>query len=189
MSHHLRTQFVRNTQSQEPNSHLSAIKIRYILAPSAHKVTKHGQQSGRRYGIASHHRCLDCPSIDPEFSYSNDALRKHGILPPKEAPPPSPSPPPSPTLSDLLDDELPGTLEALSGEAPDSDTERMIQAYKRQRISEIKAEEKKSRFGEVYPIGREDYAREVTEGSKADEIGAEAQGQGTGVVCFLYRDG
>jgi hypothetical protein len=54
----------------------------------------------------------------------------------------------------------------------------------------------------VYPIGREDYTREVTEASNVDEEPSstsstdadaddaeEQKGQGTGVVCFLYRDG
>ncbi|KAI0032336.1 hypothetical protein K488DRAFT_38545, partial [Vararia minispora EC-137] len=43
------------------------------------------------------------------------------------------------------------------------------------------------RFGEVLPIGRDDYTREVTEASKVDD--EEGSGRGTGVVCFLYKDG
>lgn len=48
------------------------------------------------------------------------------------------------------------------------------------------------RFGEVYPIGRDDYTREVTEGSKAAESDEEEKEEGdgwhgTGVVCFLYQ--
>ncbi|KAJ6518695.1 thioredoxin-like protein [Mycena sanguinolenta] len=143
---------------------------------------------------------------DTEF---NDALRKHGILPPKEAPPPSPSPPPSPTFDDLLEDFTPSELRELADDAADDDAERAIHAYARQREAEDRAAGKLARFGRVYPIGREDYTREVTEASSIDEPGAggsggqdeddaddddedgakKAKGQGTGVVCFLYKDG
>lgn len=64
----------------------------------------------------------------------------------------------------------------------------MIAEYRRQRIEEMRREEKKARFGRVYPIGREDYTREVTEASEVDEEG-DTKAQGTGVVCFLYKDG
>ncbi|KAG8932049.1 hypothetical protein FRC02_001738 [Tulasnella sp. 418] len=89
----------------------------------------------------------------------------------------------------MLEGETPATLEKLSGEAPDSDTERMIATYRRQRIAELKKEEKRARFGEIIPIGRDDYSREVTEASKVDEPLADEEGEGTGVVCFLYKDG
>lgn len=39
----------------------------------------------------------------------------------------------------------------------------------------------------MYPIGRDDYTREVTEASRAVQEGKPA-GHGTGVVCFLYKD-
>lgn len=124
-----------------------------------------------------------CPQIS-----SNDALRKHGILPPLEKPPPSPSPPPSPTLDDLLDDFTPKELQEISEDAHDDEAERIIAEYRRQRIAEIREDEKKARFGRVYPIGREDYTREVTEASMIDEDG-DSKELGTGVVCFLYKDG
>ncbi|KAJ3733925.1 thioredoxin-like protein [Lentinula guzmanii] len=60
----------------------------------------------------------------------------------------------------------------------------MIAAYRRQRLADEKALDKKSRFGRVYPIGRDDYTREVTEASKIDEEGDDAE-QGTAVVCFI----
>ncbi|KAJ7504517.1 thioredoxin-like protein [Mycena galericulata] len=122
---------------------------------------------------------------DTEF---NDALRKHGILPPKEAPPPSPSPPPSPTFDDLLSDFTPAELAELGEDAQDDDAERAIGAYRRRRLADERDEAKKARFGRVYPIGREDYMREVTEASGIDEEDDEEE-QGTGVVCFLYKDG
>ncbi|KAJ7449581.1 thioredoxin-like protein [Mycena latifolia] len=122
---------------------------------------------------------------DTEF---NDALRKHGILPPKEAPPPSPSPPPSPTFDDLLNDFTPAELAELGEDAQDDDAERAIGAFRRQRLAEEREAGKKARFGRVYPIGREDYTREVTEASGVDDEDDE-EGLGTGVVCFLYKDG
>ncbi|KAJ7077874.1 thioredoxin-like protein [Mycena belliarum] len=122
---------------------------------------------------------------DTEF---NDALRKHGIIPPKEAPPPSPSPPPSPTFDDLLNDFTPSELAELGEDAQDDDAERAINAFRRQRLADEREVGKKARFGRVYPIGREDYTREVTEASTVNEEDDEEE-QGTGVVCFLYKDG
>jgi hypothetical protein len=66
--------------------------------------------------------------------------------------------------------------------------ERVISAYRKQRIEEERRDEKRGRFGRVYPIGREDYTREVTEASLFDEDGDEEE-KGTGVVCLLYKDG
>ncbi|KAJ6621351.1 thioredoxin-like protein [Mycena sp. CBHHK59/15] len=101
---------------------------------------------------------------------------------------PSPSPPPSPTFDDLLNDFTPAELQELGEDALDDDAERAIGAYRRQRLADERAEGKKARFGRVYPIGREDYTREVTEASDVDEEDEE-DAQGTGVVCFLYKDG
>ncbi|KAF7978724.1 hypothetical protein HWV62_45015 [Athelia sp. TMB] len=122
---------------------------------------------------------------DTEF---NDALRKHGILPQLEPTPPSPSPPPSPTLDDLLDDFTPKELQEISEDAQDDDAERVIAEYRRQRLAEMQLDQKRARFGRVYPIGREDYTREVTESSMLNESDDRKE-TGTGVVCFLYKDG
>lgn len=48
--------------------------------------------------------------------------------------------------------------------------------------------DKRARFGRVYPIGRDDYTREVTDASAIDEDDDE-DGEGTGVLCLLYKDG
>ncbi|KAK0458513.1 thioredoxin-like protein [Desarmillaria tabescens] len=125
------------------------------------------------------------PNEDTEF---NDALRKHGIIPPREPTPSSPSPPPSPTLEEMLEDYTPSELKELSEDAPDDETERLIAAHRRQRIALERNAEKKARFGRVYPIGRDDYTREVTDASKIDEEDDDEE-KGTGVVCFLYKDG
>ena len=120
---------------------------------------------------------------------SNDALRKHGILPPKTPPPRTPSPPDSPTLEDLLEDFTPSELRERADEAQDDDEARAIEAYRKHRIAEMLRESRTARFGRVYPIGRDDYTREVTEASKIDEEREGMEGNGTGVVCFLYKDG
>jgi len=125
------------------------------------------------------------PNEDTEF---NDALRKHGILPPKEVPPPSPSPPQSPTLNELLDEYDLKELQELSEDAPNAESERLIAHYRRQRIADEKRDQIRARFGRVYPIGREDYTREVTEASKINEDETDEE-KGTGVICFLYKDG
>ena len=64
----------------------------------------------------------------------------------------------------------------------------MIEQIRRQRLAELKKLQH-ARFGRVYPIGRDDYTREVTEASKVDVEDEDMKGKGTGVVCFLYKDG
>ena len=126
--------------------------------------------------------------IEIHLIVSNDALRKHGILPPLEPTPPSPSPPPSPNFDDLLNDFTPSQLQELSEDAPDDDTERLIALHRRQRLAADCKDQDRARFGRVYPIGREDYTREVTDASKIDEEDDDNE-RGTGVVCLLYKDG
>ncbi|QRV86282.1 phosducin-like protein [Ceratobasidium sp. AG-Ba] len=126
------------------------------------------------------------PNEDTEW---NDILRAKGILPPRPKTPPTPSPPGSPTVSDKLQDASDAVLKELEDDAPDSDTERIVQEYRRKRMQELRKEEKRGRFGEMLPIGRDDYKREVTEASKVDEEGKEGSGRGQPVVCYLYKDG
>lgn len=64
----------------------------------------------------------------------------------------------------------------------------MIASYRHRRLAELQKTQQSARFGEVYPIGREDYTREVTEASNVD-LCDEPEIKGTGVVCFLYKDG
>ena len=70
----------------------------------------------------------------------------------------------------------------------DGAVERQIAQRRAQRLVEERLEAQRRRFGTVIPIGRDDYTREVTEASKEDEPG-DAEARGTGVVCFLYKDG
>lgn len=79
-------------------------------------------------------------------------------------------------------------LQELSEDAPNDETERLIAIHRQQRLAEERRDGLRARFGEVYPIGREDYTREVTEASKVDEEDDDDE-KGTGVICFLYKDG
>jgi hypothetical protein len=131
------------------------------------------------------------------YHTSNDALRKRGILPPLPKPPRTPSPPPPPGFHQILTTKTNDEIDTLLLEAEDSDTERFILAFREQRLNDLKKEERKGRFGSIFPIGRDDYNREVTEASKIDDRDEDededededARIMGTGVVCFLYREG
>lgn len=150
-------------------------------------------------------------SQDTEF---HDALRAHGIIPPK---PPSRSPSPElPSAGEMRTQALKhATVEDLDLELEgelDDEEEKLLEKIRDQRMSQLRSETKKARFGRVYPISRPDYTREVTEASKVDpdthpdsqrqtnedehERGTNAASSadkqrsgGTGVVCFLYKDG
>jgi hypothetical protein len=76
----------------------------------------------------------------------------------------------------------------LGEDVQDEEVERAISEYRQKRIAELRYEEKKARFGRVYPISRGDYTREVTEASTINEVDDE-EGRGTAVICFLYQDG
>jgi hypothetical protein len=88
----------------------------------------------------------------------------------------------------MLDEFTPAELRELSEGARDDETERFILAHRQKRLQELRELEKKAKFGRIYPISREDYTREVTEASNIDEE-ADTEGRGTGVVCFLFKDG
>lgn len=104
-----------------------------------------------------------------------------------------------------LDEEI--DLLADDGKDGDDEEERRLLEVRRKRLQDLMREKKRGRYGRVYPIARQDYTREVTEASKesADRQGGgvekEREGgqseagegtskeKGTGVVCFLYKDG
>ncbi|KAI0003378.1 thioredoxin-like protein [Russula compacta] len=104
---------------------------------------------------------------DTEF---DEALRKHGILPPR-----APTPPPLSTafanLDDILEDLTPAELKELGEDVQDETVERQIAQHRAQRLIEERLEAQR----------RHDYTRE-------DEPG-DVEARGTGVVCFLYKDG
>ncbi|GAA5897669.1 hypothetical protein JCM6882_000064 [Rhodosporidiobolus microsporus] len=118
---------------------------------------------------------------DTEF---NEALRKHGIIPPKDTSAdrsPSPPPaPPSPTLSEL-------DLENLDIDKDDSIRRDELERVLEERREREKQQLGKRKFGRVYNIGKVDYKREVTDASN-EELPGEPDGWGTGVVCVLFKD-
>jgi hypothetical protein len=78
-------------------------------------------------------------------------------------------------------------------EAINSDDERLFQSYRLKKLDEMKKEEAKARSvrsGDgLRPISRDDFVREVNEASKRDIEGDGEEGRGTGIVCFLFKDG
>lgn len=111
---------------------------------------------------------------------SNDALRAHGILPPK---PPSRSP--SPDIPHITHADAVQAIAAtadtaqldllLEGDNLDSDDEAMFAEYRQKRMAQMRKEEKRGRFGTMEPLAREDFVREVTEGSRTVAPGDEAE--------------
>ena len=78
-------------------------------------------------------------------------------------------------------------------EANNSDDERLFQSYRLKKLQELKhadamARSVKSGDG-LRPISRDDFVKEVSEASKRDIEGDDEEGKGTGVVCFLFKDG
>ena len=80
----------------------------------------------------------------------------------------------------------PAELREIGEDAKDDELERLAEKFRRHNLEKIKKAES-ARFGRIYPIGRDDYTREVTEASKVTIPGD--PGKGTGVVCLLYKDG
>ncbi|GAA94993.1 uncharacterized protein L969DRAFT_95709 [Mixia osmundae IAM 14324] len=131
-------------------------------------------------------------SDDTEF---NDALRKHGILPPKPVEPDSP-----PLLPSSLDDPLDAERTLSDDELDDLELPNsVLESYKASRLNELRAREaRQNRFGRIYPIQKADYSREVTQASteRLDGQASEAEDGSdepdtlkfTPVVCFLYKD-
>lgn len=79
-------------------------------------------------------------------------------------------------LEDLEDDDIPQSI---------------LEKYRSERMEEVKKLDKTRRYGSVLPIGRESYTREINEASEEDidSDNPELKDKGTGVVCFLWKDG
>ena len=98
--------------------------------------------------------------------YRNDILRKHGIIPEK---PPDPKPIIQEALIEaakrahdnrLEDKDLDG-LQDLEDEEDDA----FLEIYRQKRLAELSTLQNKSVYGQVYPLQKPDYARDVTEES------------------------
>lgn len=98
--------------------------------------------------------------------YRNDILRSKGIIPEK---PPDPEPIIQQALLEAhqrahenrLEDKTLGELDDLE----DLEDDAFLDTYRQQRLAELSSLQKKSLHGQVYPISKPDYARDVTEAS------------------------
>ena len=70
------------------------------------------------------------------------------------------------------------TLAEVEEEGDDDVSRRAIEEYRAKRLAEVRAAAARNRFGSVLPLGREDFVREVTEGSKE-----------AWVVLLLFKEG
>lgn len=122
---------------------------------------------------------LQNPNEDTEW---NDALRAKGIIPQKE--------------KEIKEDDVVQMMEQVIeqkqkqgkdldemnldelDELEDSEDERVLEEYRRKRISEMKALAEKSKFGSVGEISGKDYIQEVNNA-----------GEGIWVVLHLYQRG
>lgn len=118
---------------------------------------------------------------------SNDALRARGIIPKLPTPPRTPSPERELTSRERLeqqDDLSDDDLLDLEDDLPAA----VLDSYRQQRMKEFTDRASKRKFGGLREISREDYTREITEASKQDMDEKQYEGQGTGVICFLYKE-
>ncbi|KAK4468075.1 hypothetical protein MN116_008248 [Schistosoma mekongi] len=102
------------------------------------------------------------PNEDTEW---NEILRQKGILPPKmveheELPPP---PDPNSILDKLTSDELDAKFDLLEDGEVDDEEARFLEEYRRKRISLMREEASKSRFGSVREVTKTDWTTEVTD--------------------------
>ncbi|KAF9972608.1 hypothetical protein BGZ73_004233 [Actinomortierella ambigua] len=112
----------------------------------------------------------------------NDVLRAKGIIPQKE---------PQITEADIIDmideailqrqaknyeQKTVDELDELLDEG-DEEEERVLMEYRQKRLDAIKMEMSENKFGDIIPISKPDFVREVTEASKD-----------VWVVVYLYKD-
>jgi len=108
------------------------------------------------------------PNADTEW---NDILRKHKIIPEK---PPSPTPMIEEAIAEARrlahENRLEGKdLDELD-ELEDVEDEEFLASYRQKRMQEMNALASAALHGEVYPISKPDYSREVTEASTAHPV-------------------
>ncbi|KAI9733318.1 MAG: hypothetical protein M1834_003402 [Cirrosporium novae-zelandiae] len=106
---------------------------------------------------------VDDPNADTEW---NDILRKHGIIPEK---PPSPTPLIEEAIIEARrlahENRLEGKdLDELDS-LEDEEDEEFLNKYRAQRLAELTIISRSSIYGQVYPLQKPDYARDVTETS------------------------
>ncbi|EHY59486.1 Proteolipid protein 2 [Exophiala dermatitidis] len=106
---------------------------------------------------------VDNPNADTEW---NDILRKHGIIPEK---PKDPEPMIQEALLEAVQKAHENRLEDKDldelHELEDEEDEEFLEQYRKRRLAELSSLQKKSVYGQVFPLQKPDYARDVTEES------------------------
>jgi len=96
----------------------------------------------------------------------NDILRKHGIIPEK---PPDPEPVIEEALQKAQEQAHDSRLENKDldelHDLEDEEDEAFLEIYRKQRLAELANLQKASIHGQVYPLQKPDYAKDVTEAS------------------------
>lgn len=96
----------------------------------------------------------------------NDILRKHGIIPEK---PPDPEPIIQEALLEAQQRAHETRLENKDldelHDLEDEEDEAFLEIYRKQRLAELASLQKSSIHGQVYPLQKPDYAKDVTEAS------------------------
>lgn len=127
----------------------------------------------------SERRIMQDPNADTQW---NDVLRAKGIIPPKETEISEDQivsmveqtiedKTKARDLSDMNLDELNENEDDI-----DEDDERIFEAYRKQRLQEIRAAQKNAIFGDVREISRDEYVTEVNQA-----------GEGIWVVLLVYK--
>ena len=103
---------------------------------------------------------VDDPNADTEW---NDILRKHGVIPEK---PPSPTPIIEEAILEAQKRAHENRLEDKDldelNELEDEEDDAFLAKYRQQRMVELSTLAKTSIHGQVYPLQKPDYARDVT---------------------------
>ncbi|KAI9592026.1 hypothetical protein BDF19DRAFT_416628 [Syncephalis fuscata] len=102
------------------------------------------------------------PEEDTEW---NDILRAHGILPPKVGEKEESDGEPE-SVDEQRTRQLDGVALDELDELDEFADDHFVEAYRRQRMAEIKAQAEQERFGTLVQISKPDFIREVTEASK-----------------------
>lgn len=100
------------------------------------------------------------PNEDTEW---NDILRQHGVIPEK---PPSPTDEIENALDEAIQKQHDNRLENKDidelDELEDEEDESFLNFYKQKRFNEIKELQSKFKYGQVFPISKNEYEKEVT---------------------------
>lgn len=100
------------------------------------------------------------PNEDTEW---NDILRSHGIIPEK---PPSPTAELEAALEEAIQAQHENRLQSKDldelNELEDDEDEEFLNFYKQQRMKQIQELSSKKKYGQIYPINKQEYEKEIT---------------------------